>query len=923
MLVVHADAHYSVSRAAGILGLGTNQVIRVGLDQRRRMDVHQLEDTLRDLRPKNQPIVAVVACACSTPIGAFDPLDDVADVCRRHGVWLHVDAAHGGAACLSPRYRHLVAGLDRADSLVWDAHKMLFVPGLCAFVFYRNAAHKFEAFRQDAPYLFDPAAPGLAEFDSALRTVECTKRAAAFGLWGLWSLFGPQLFADLVDITFAMGRVFYEKLSAAPDFVPLHEPQCNIVVFRHVPAALRDAPPERLGPVPVGAAAQGHRVGRVLHRLHEARRRGGVARDDHQSLDHARASRPVARSPSRNGQALSGSRCEECIMNLQTMFILLCAALFSAISATAADADDSGFPAELVDFVPYAANPVFAGTGKDTWDRQIRERGYILKEGNLWRLWYTGYNDRPNDVHHTTARYLGYVTSPDGLKWTRYADRPIFDAVWTEDVHITRWKNLYRMFAEGRDDIMHWLTSKDGIQWQEHGPVDIRYADGEPLTPGPYGTPCAWGENGKWHLFYERKDQGIWLAASTNGTTWVNVQDAPVISIGVEPYDKYAVALNQVVKIGGKYFAYYHGNADPHFKGPWTTSVAMSTDLVHWKKYPNNPVIRTDHSSAILVNNNCQYRMYTMHPDVWAWFPRTKPSKSGSTTGCRCFRRRRSEGLGEDHRPGRSRCWSIRFRRRVSCGIRRTNTAHSSTTAPPSSWTGIGRRFPIRRSSIRPSSTPSSGCSWPSRSTPSTLSSAASITTGSACGRPRRPTTASAALPGRTARGTWCEKSRKPARSTGSPWAYTTPGRTGISPAIRGQPHRWPTEPPIGPSTSSNSMNSCRTTASSSACGSTAISIRSIGTAIDPATGKPYGDEIVAMAKAKQPNMVIWRGTQARLTSCGHGGRHGALSVMGLAPQGPNGAEVLGRLDAEGWVIPEAYNCHGTFAWVPTTLLRS
>ena len=192
VLVVHNDAHYCVARAAGVLGLGTNQVLRVGLDDRRRMDIGRLDDILSDLRAKNQPIVAAVACACSTPIGAFDPLEDVADVCRRHGVWLHVDAAHGGAACLSPRYRRLVAGLDRADSLAWDAHKMLFVPALCAFVLYRNQAHKFEAFRQDAPYLFDPAAPGLAEFDSALRTVECTKRAAVFGLWGVWSLFGPS-----------------------------------------------------------------------------------------------------------------------------------------------------------------------------------------------------------------------------------------------------------------------------------------------------------------------------------------------------------------------------------------------------------------------------------------------------------------------------------------------------------------------------------------------------------------------------------------------------------------------------------------------------------------------------------------------------------------------------------------------------------
>jgi beta-1,2-mannobiose phosphorylase / 1,2-beta-oligomannan phosphorylase len=305
------------------------------------------------------------------------------------------------------------------------------------------------------------------------------------------------------------------------------------------------------------------------------------------------------------------------------------AVLCWTISAVAAEGDDLGFPAELVDFVPYAAIPVFAGTGQDTWDRQIRERGYILKEGNLWRLWYTGYNNRPTDAHHTTAHSLGYATSSDGLKWTRYGDRPIFDGVWTEDVHITRWENhSYRMFAEGRDDIMHWLTSNDGIQWRERGNVDIRYTDGKQLTPGPYGTPCAWGENGKWYLFYERGDRGVWLAASTNGKTWVNVQDAPVISIGAEPYDKCAIAVNQVVKVGNKYYAYYHGNADARSMAPWTTSVAMSTDLVHWKKYPKNPIIATNHSSAILVNDGRQYRMYTMHPDVWAWFPRSKPGES-------------------------------------------------------------------------------------------------------------------------------------------------------------------------------------------------------------------------------------------------------------------------------------------------------
>ena len=236
-----------MARAAGILGIGSHQVVRVGLDGRGRMDPARLDEELTRVAAEGRPVVAVVACACATPTGAFDPLNDIADVCARHKVWLHVDAAHGGAAVLSDRHRHLVAGLERADSVVWDAHKMLFVPGLCAFVLYRDRDNRFEAFRQDAPYLFDPAAPGLAEYDSGMKTVECTKRAAAFGLWGVWSLFGRQLFADMVDVTFALGRTFYDKLQAADDFEPLHDPECNIVVFRHVPAGLRGATAERIG----------------------------------------------------------------------------------------------------------------------------------------------------------------------------------------------------------------------------------------------------------------------------------------------------------------------------------------------------------------------------------------------------------------------------------------------------------------------------------------------------------------------------------------------------------------------------------------------------------------------------------------------------------------------------------------------------
>lgn len=247
LILAQADAHYAIVRAAGVLGLGARRVRKVPLDARRRMDPQALARMLAEAAAQHETVAAVAACAGATPTGAFDPLEEIADVCKRFGVWLHVDAAHGGAALFSRRRRGLLAGVEQADSLVWDAHKMLYVPALAAFVLYKNREHRFEAFRQDAPYLFDPSAPGLAEFDLGLKTLECTKRAASFGLWGLWCLWGPTLFEDLVDCAFDLAHGLWELLRSTDDFLPMHEPQANILVFRHIPRALVGASEEKVG----------------------------------------------------------------------------------------------------------------------------------------------------------------------------------------------------------------------------------------------------------------------------------------------------------------------------------------------------------------------------------------------------------------------------------------------------------------------------------------------------------------------------------------------------------------------------------------------------------------------------------------------------------------------------------------------------
>lgn len=275
------------------------------------------------------------------------------------------------------------------------------------------------------------------------------------------------------------------------------------------------------------------------------------------------------------------------------------------------------FPPVLVAFDAHAGNPVFTAAGGDHWDAKIRERGWILREDDGYRMWYTGYDGTGAGV-----KMLGLATSPDGLNWTRHGANPIYREHWVEDMMVVRHAGALYMFAEGRGDRAHLLTSKDGIHWTRQGRLDVRYADGRPLRAGPYGTPTAWVEDGTWYLFYERRDKGVWLATSKDRKVWTNVQDEPVLVPGPDDYDRDLIALNQIVKHDGRYYAYYHGTSTDRQPAMWTTCVAISTDLVHWTKYPGNPLLRENKSSGILVRDGERYRLYSMHDAVQVHFPR-------------------------------------------------------------------------------------------------------------------------------------------------------------------------------------------------------------------------------------------------------------------------------------------------------------
>lgn len=281
-------------------------------------------------------------------------------------------------------------------------------------------------------------------------------------------------------------------------------------------------------------------------------------------------------------------------------------------------AEPSEFPDELVRFKPYSENPVFAHGKPNAWDALIRERGWILKDGDLYHLWYTGY-----DGSREGLKMLGHATSSDGIHWKRNPKNPIYRKHWVEDMMVVKHQGTFFLFAEGKGDQAHLLKSSDGVNWKRVGVLDVRTTNGKPIEPGPYGTPTAYFENGTWHLFYERRDAGVWLATSKDMQVWTNVQDEPVLTLGPAEHDRLMIALNQIIKYKGRYYAFYHGSGSPEKPRLWSPAIATSTDLIHWTKYPKNPLRdpKENRSSGIVIPNGNQFRFYTMHGQVDLFLP--------------------------------------------------------------------------------------------------------------------------------------------------------------------------------------------------------------------------------------------------------------------------------------------------------------
>lgn len=237
-LTVYASeqAHSSVDKAAIVLGLGLNGVRRVAVDESFRMRADELERALKNDKARGCRPVCVVATVGTTSTTSIDPVSDIADICEREGLWLHVDAAYGGSAAIIPEFRHVLAGCERADSIVVNPHKWLFVPiDLSAFY-----TRKSEALRRAFSVI--PEYLGTTEdVDNYMDYgVTLGRRFRALKLWFVLRYFGWDGLAERLRVHIELAQSFADWLNEHASFEVVAPVPLSTVCFRARPNGWTD-----------------------------------------------------------------------------------------------------------------------------------------------------------------------------------------------------------------------------------------------------------------------------------------------------------------------------------------------------------------------------------------------------------------------------------------------------------------------------------------------------------------------------------------------------------------------------------------------------------------------------------------------------------------------------------------------------------
>ncbi len=292
VLFLSAEAHYSLQRAAMVAGLGLNACVEVATDTVGRMIPQELERAIVSAKEAGKTPFFVAATLGTTVPGAFDPMSAIAEVTEEHDLWLHADGSYGGSVLFSRKHRGLLAGVDRADSVTWNPHKMMGVPLACAALLMKEKGTLVSTLGMNADYLFHSNA--VNDWNLGDRSLQCGRRVDALKLWFSWQALGDAGYEDRIDHLFELAGSFRDLIRRREGFRLIREQESTNVCFRYLPEKHRGT---------IGSERDQHEHEATVS-IREAMAQEGSFLVNYATLDGAATFRLVASNPLTNEEDL-------------------------------------------------------------------------------------------------------------------------------------------------------------------------------------------------------------------------------------------------------------------------------------------------------------------------------------------------------------------------------------------------------------------------------------------------------------------------------------------------------------------------------------------------------------------------------------------------------------------------------------------
>ncbi|PIE61858.1 MAG: putative pyridoxal-dependent aspartate 1-decarboxylase, partial [Desulfobacterales bacterium] len=234
VVIVSKRGHFSLRKAGGLLGIGNANVIAVDVDHHLTIDIDKLEALIQDLKNQGRTkIAAIVGIAGATETGMIDPLPTLADICERENIHFHVDASWGGPVLMSERYRDLLAGIERADSVTIDCHKQFYMPMTSGMIYFKDP-NAMDAIVYHARYV-----NRKGSLDLGIKTLEGSREASSLILDAALKIMGTRGYGLMIEHGIETARAFAEKIKNRSQFELVSSPTLNILTYRAVPATIR------------------------------------------------------------------------------------------------------------------------------------------------------------------------------------------------------------------------------------------------------------------------------------------------------------------------------------------------------------------------------------------------------------------------------------------------------------------------------------------------------------------------------------------------------------------------------------------------------------------------------------------------------------------------------------------------------------